>query len=662
MADVAEGADGESVGDGGSAAGFSTAMEAALKRRRTVQKAASDPELDSFLRGQTRLAELQAEHLHEQRGLIISRLRWGRFGDRMRALLQVMTAFAGAAVVAVVGMMAWDAHEAHGLTIEAFSVPPDLARTGLTGQVAASRFLDKLQALQTATAQSDRPSQSYSSDWGRDFKVEIPQTGLTFSEFDRLLRERLGHISHVTGEVVATPGGGIALTARMGDAPPQTFRGPVTDFDDLTRQAAEAVYRVSQPYRYAEYLENAGRWEEAFKVIADLATNGPGSERGWAYAKWAMMDLTDHGDPAAALRHAALGRSPGSGADIMDQIAFVNTGVWTGHEEDDHAWSTILAKDAQKRLPDTSEVFYTSNNVLSRAWLNYLDGDYRGSKEWWKRTNSNTDFGGWALGPSMVAITDIMGHDLAAARQSMARIPQESESDLAWNIAAGAFPALPGYRYAAEQGHWDKALADVRAFDAALEAGKGSKPVYVLMQEVFTWPLEALALAKTGDVPAAQVLISKTPLDCYPCLRVRGQIAAEARNWADAEQWFAKAVRNSPSMPHAYAEWARMRLDKGDPDGAIVVLKVVAAKAPRFADPPQIWGEALMSKGDPQAASKKFAEAAKLAPNWGRNRLKAGEALDRLGQKAAARAALQSAGRLDLTAAERAELNTALRL
>ena len=664
MAGSAEDAEGEFAGAPDAASsGLGAAMELAVARRRGKLKPKSDdPELDSFLRGQARLAELQAEHLHEQRGLIISRLRWGRFGDRMRALLQTMTALAGAAVVGVVATMAWAAHEAHGLAIEAFSVPPDLARTGLTGQVAASRFLDKLQVLQTATAQSDRPSQSYNNDWGQDFKVEIPDTGLTFSEFEKLLRERLGHVSHVTGEVVNTPTG-IALTARMGDAPPKTFSGPVTSFDALAQQAAEAVYRDSQPYRYAEYLEAARRWDEAFEVISDLATNGPPGERGWAYAKWALMDITDHGDPAAALRHAALGRSPGHGSDINDQIAFVNTAVWVGHEEADLAYSKTLATDAQKRLPDTSEVFYSSNRVLARAWLSFLQADYKGSSAWWIQTNSGANFGAaWALGPLMVATADILGHDLPAARKAMTLAPWATDSEAAWNIATGAFPALPHYWMSAELGQWDKALAEARAFDATLEAGKAGRPVYGLMQQVLSWPLEARAMAHTGDLGGAQALIGKTPLDCYPCLRVRGQVAALARDWPAAERWFAEAQRQAPSLPLAYAEWGRMRLDKGDPDGAIAVLRIAAAKAPHFADPPQIWGEALMARGDFAGALRKFAEAAKLAPNWGRNHLKAGEALARLGRPDAARTELRTAGGLDLTAAERAELAGALRV
>jgi len=176
-----------------------------MQARRTRASAKGDPLFDAYLSQQTRLATLQAEHLHEQRELVLSRLRWGRFGDRMRSLLQVMTVLVGVAVALVIGAMAWQAHEAHGLVIEAFSVPPDLARGGLTGQVAAGRFLDKLQGMQAVTANSDRPAQSYESNWGSDFKVEIPDTGLTFSEIEKLMRERLGHVSHVSGEVLTAP-------------------------------------------------------------------------------------------------------------------------------------------------------------------------------------------------------------------------------------------------------------------------------------------------------------------------------------------------------------------------------------------------------------------------------------------------------------------------
>ena len=625
MSEAVEEPEAEIGGGPGAPAASGPAMAMALGRK--AGKAKPDPVADDFLREQTRLARLQSEHLHEQRELMLSRQRLGRFSDRMKALLQIMTAVVGAAVVALIASMAWSAHEAHGLAIEAFSVPPDLARSGLTGQVAASRFLDKLQELQSGTAHSSRPSQSYATDWGSDFKVEIPETGLTFSEFDKLLRERLGHVDHVTGEIVAVPEG-IALTARMGDQPPQTFTGPASSFDDLARQAAEAVYRTSQPYRYAEYLDQHFRWDEAFQVIKDLAENGPPSERGWAYGDWALMDVTDHGDVASARRHAALGRSHGGGADVQIGIARVNNEVITSHEEADLAVSRDLAVLTQQRQPDTSEFFMKENRLLAQAWLTFVEPDYIASAKWWDRTLVEDPQSGYiGLIPAMAGTSYALGHDVPSARRAMAHAATSADSDLAWNVAQGSFLALPRYWIPAESGDWAAALADARDFDAVLEAGKVKRPVYELLQQTWIWPLEALALAHIGDNAGAEALVAKTPLDCYLCVRVRGQIAAQRRDWTTADRWFAEAVRQGPSLPQAYVEWGRAKLARGDAPGALRLAGAAQAKNPRFADGPELSGEALMASRDFAGAAAKFSEAAKLAPHWELNQRMRGKAL-----------------------------------
>src|ERR1700712_3881885 len=129
MAESEETWDAEAAGAPESGVALGGALAAAVGRRKA--KAGSDPELDAFLAEHTRLAQLQSEHLRENSGLALSRLRWGRFSDRMKALLQLMTALVGAVAVALVAAMGWQAHGQHGLEIEAFSVPPDLARGGL---------------------------------------------------------------------------------------------------------------------------------------------------------------------------------------------------------------------------------------------------------------------------------------------------------------------------------------------------------------------------------------------------------------------------------------------------------------------------------------------------------------------------------------------------
>jgi tetratricopeptide (TPR) repeat protein len=170
------------------------------------------------------------------------------------------------------------------------------------------------------------------------------------------------------------------------------------------------------------------------------------------------------------------------------------------------------------------------------------------------------------------------------------------------------------------------------------------------------WPYVATAMAMTGDVARARALIAKTPTDCDPCVRNRGQVEAVARNWSGAGYWFARAVAAAPSIPFAYAEWGAMLLHKGDYDGAIAKFVLANEKGPHFADPLEMWGEALMQKNRSDLALAKFEEADKYAPNWGRLHLKWGEALFYTGREDEGRAQYKIASTLDLSAADRAAL------
>ncbi|HEY5409487.1 MAG TPA: hypothetical protein VIJ94_02055 [Caulobacteraceae bacterium] len=640
---------------------ISPAGAMAIGLRKGRGGARPDPKLDAFLDEQTRLVRLQTEHLHEQRALQLAHLRVRRWKDRLSLALQTLGVLVGAAVVAGIGVMAWQAHEDHGLVIDAFSAPPDLARDGLTSQVAAGRFLDRLQALQAATAESDRPSQSFQNNWDSEIKVEIPETGLTFGEFEKLLREKLGHVSHVGGEVLRTPGG-IALTARIGDAPPETFTGAAADFDSLAQKAAEAVFRQSQPYRYVEYLDAQFRWPEAFAVIADLAAHGPDSERGWAYAKWALMDVNDHGDVASSRLHYAKGLGVTPESDLADRISLISAAVWSGDEETNLQQARRLFAEAFKRLPDTSRVFYEETKLLSQAWLQFSLSDYRTSALTWSEgSRQRSKYLDLGLAEAMAATAYALDHDPAAARRAAAAaMADRDETSLMWQVAYGAFTALPTYWLAAEAGNWPTALADARRVDAWLEANKTQRPVYGLLQKVWIQPLEAIAEARSGDLAGATTLIGRAPLDCYLCLRARGLIAAEARDWPGAEAWFAEAVRQAPSAPLAYAERGRVRLARGDVQGAIADLALAHQKSPRFADPLELLGEALMRQGDFAGAAGKFTEADKDAPAWGRNHLEWGEALMLSGRYAEARRRFEVARTLDLSGPDRAALGVLL--
>src|SRR5207342_1000035 len=106
----------------------------------------------------------------------------------------------------------------------------------------------RLAALQTQTV-SNRAASSYAYNWGDDIKVQIPQTGVSFGEANRLLREWLGHETHITGEIYRTESG-LAVTARTNGRVSPTFSGPERELAQLIDQTAQAVYRQTQPYRY----------------------------------------------------------------------------------------------------------------------------------------------------------------------------------------------------------------------------------------------------------------------------------------------------------------------------------------------------------------------------------------------------------------------------
>ena len=596
--------------EAGRAAGPDTAA-AAVSVALGARGAGVNAEAAGFLRDQRRLVNLQIANLEETQALHHRHLALKYFGDRLRIGLQLLAIAFGVVIVAALGAAVWEAVNDHGLVIEAFSVPPALAQDGLTGQVVAARFLDKLQGLEAAT-ESVRPAASYKNNWGSDIKVEIPETGITFAEFERLLRDKLGRSTQVTGEVVRTARG-IALTARFGDQPPQTFQGAEADLDALAEKAAEDVYRVSQPYRYAEYLSQHARLPEAAAAASELAANGPTGERAWADSLLAKLDI-GRGDLVAARAHIDQGLAAGGDGVEWVKIMRATVEAWSGHDEALLAISLSLdRKDTRKRLAQVTEASFEENRLVSSAYLAGQLGDY---------AKSATDYGalvrGLGSGFYRAQAADVLAldHDDAAAARLLSLAGRPQDVDFYVKEGVDGWYALPTYQVAAAQGDWPKALAEVRTVEAMIEAQKGSHPVLGLMEPVLVRPLEALALARTSDLAAAEALIGSTPRDCYLCIRVRAEIAAAKGDRNTADHWFAEAVRQAPSIPFAYAEWADARLARGDSAGAIALYRIAHAKGPHFADPLKGWGDALARQGRSSEAIAKYDEALKDAPAW----------------------------------------------
>jgi len=593
---------------------------------------ATDPTFDAFLEDQRRLINLQTEHLHEQRTLILSRLRWGRFSDRIKALLQVLTLLVGLAVAGAIAVMAWQAHEDRGVAIEAFSVPPDFAQRGLTGQVVASQLLDRLSQLQAETA-TYRPASSYANDWGDDIKVEIPETGVSIGELNRYLRQSLGSETRISGEIVRTPAG-VAVTARAGETPAHRFEGAEADVDKLIAQAAGAVYDQTQPYRYAVYLATHGQANQALQIYARLAQSGAREDRAWANLGWAALLAQKERQPREALRKVdeAIRLDPRIVTAYGEQLN-INFGL--GRPE-----GVIASGRSALRLLDSSRAEGISPQAAPVMHVDIADviipqlfGDYARVLEATQRTPEDLDLEGGGSFTSQTRLAQAYQglHDTAALlRQFPAGLPID------WRVSVAEL--REDWRQALEE--IDQLPAPER-FELSTQAGR------------------AVVLAHLGRIGEAEAAIAPTPLDCTDCLGDRGEIAAYAGDRTGVDHWFGEAVRQAPLPPY-YLRWGRSLLLLGDPGAAIVELKEAHRLGPHFADPLEVWGEALMAKRDDAGAISKFAEADKDAPKWGHNHLRWGEALMLSGRYAEARAQYQIASGLDLSVGDRAALNVLL--
>ncbi len=577
---------------------------------------------DTFLDEQTKLTRLQIEQIAEENATRRRILKLEHASAAMKVAFELALAVIFTIVAIGLGWAVWGAMNDRGLVVESFSVPPDLASHGLTGEVVAARLLDKLSYLQTATV-SSRAASSYANNWGTDIKLQIPDTGVSIGEFNRSLHAWLGSQTRITGEIYRM-GNGIAVTARAGASPGPTFTGTDADLDRLIRKAAESVYHATQPYRYAVFLANTGRNKEAEAAYLALIANGSPTDRAWAHIgiENIYANRGDYGRVLSML-HRALALRPGF---IM---AYVNEAGIEGQFQHDEAALAAQQKAVAivrgPRDPDMSEMAWTVGTLQAESGLAADLGDYRRQLGFDHQIEALPDFNNAVENARQNDVTTYaLLHDAAASEAAFETLPvATSDLDFLQRDGTHGIARLL-------LGRPDLILASRARFDAVLNKLGPIGPI--IAQRQF-WPLAAYAMALKGDIRGAHALVDRTPVDCNQCLRARGSIDVLQKNWKGADYWFARAVRDAPSTPAPYDDWGHALLEKGDYDRAIARLEAAHERGPDFADPLEYWGEALTKKGRSDLALAKFELAAPLAPNWGRLHLKWGEALSWLGRK-----------------------------
>jgi tetratricopeptide (TPR) repeat protein len=602
---------------------------------------------------QSRLLDLQIADLEREDKVRHWGVRVRHVSDVLKLGFELAVAFIGIVLAIGVAALIWQATQADGLVIETFNVPPSMVQKGLTGQVVASKLLDRLTIMQSETQSSRSPS-SFSNDWTNDIKVEIPDTGVSLGEVVRFLNDALGHQMHLSGEMYES-GKGAALTIRLDNDPGETFTSADGNLDKLMQRAAEAVFARAQPYRYSVYLNERGDISKALAADKTLAETGAPSERAWASvglgnalqrmgrfeeARRAVLRGIQ-ADPGVALPHLIL-------ANVEGAMSHEEAALTAAREAD----RQMRGKAGQQFTP----IWRTLGEAGAKNGMFELTGDFRAA--------AGTAAAAWWLQP-VYSLTEraqdlARAHDPVAAAALLSRLTRQQTED-AGSIGASA-GTIPFTRaeIAVAREDWPGAARELKQAETEARDEAQSTHGDVSdrdMREIGAGPDLAVVLARLGDGAGADAVLKTLPADCDVCLRAHGRVEALRKHWSAAAHWFAIVSARSPEVPFADDDWGAMLLEKGDYDGAIAKFASAHKKGPHYADPLEYWGEALIARNRSDLALAKFEEAAKYAPNWGRLHLKWAEALLWSGDKAGAQKQFVFARRLDLDSAERAELS-----
>ncbi|HEY8572494.1 tetratricopeptide repeat protein [Phenylobacterium sp.] len=560
------------------------------------------------------------------------------FRNRIRAVRDGALAALVVAVVAGAGGFLWKARAAEGLVVEPIRVPKALADQGLDGVAVSSRLLDRLSAMQAATDSSRAPS-TFNDDWSQGLAVEVPQTGVSVGELWTFLKRTIGHETRLTGEVVQTASG-LALTTRLGATPGVTLTG--SELDPLLDQAAQAVFRGAQPYRYSVWLRRVARKPgEADALLLELAESPDKMER-----LWAMVGLSTE----AAVQN----RGEAAEAYAREGLRFDQTFEklrWNlkdalevmGRDEELLKEARVLQPILRRRDPRVTDASQALVRRSTDAVLAHLAADYQTAAGIYEAMSRMPEYSGnAAFAPYDQSEALLKLHDVTAADQVRLAADRSARPD----VQGSAY-----LRLLIEDARGNPAAArDPATLAAALTPGFG---LPMRRREL------APVLARAGDVESAEALLAGSRADCIPCAVARAEIAVSAGRPANADRWFAQAVHLGPSLPTAAERWAEAKLARGDLDGALTLFRQAQKTGPRWADPLKGEGDVLARRGDWGGAARLYAKAAERAPRWGALYVAWGQALAKLGKTDEAQATWRAAAGMDLTPAEQAKLATA---
>jgi tetratricopeptide (TPR) repeat protein len=549
-------------------------------------------------------------------------VQWQIRTEQLRFLTKAGLAFLAVMIAGVAGVMVAAAMKSHEVIVQAFETPPSLASRGISGKVVASSLQDALAHIQEETRTTAK-QRNISNEWTSDINVEMPQTGVSIGEIDRMLRRRLGRNTYVDGDVVVQASGALSLTVRSASIPSRAFTGPPDKLDDLARQAAEYVYGRAEPTLFAVYLNQNDRYQETIDFVGGIYSEATDAQRAALANSWGNALSTVGRNPEALEKYRL-----SVGIDPYRWSTWGNI-IGVGMQTFGEAYAVAESKRMRQAIADAPSDKQPApgdeinTNLLFQEWTDLVDGQIK---------DAAASGGGTATTTNNTAIADgeARRHDFVSAnRYLVAASNSDSTKEPTQWMRAGM--------QALEAGRPTDALPPLQKLDVAFN--KDPDVAFAFMDGP-CWL--GLAYGLSGRTAEADALFRRMGrwVSCYT---FQADILEAQGKRPEADAAYARAAALVPAMPFAYEHWGRALLARGDLEGAQLRFRQSQERGPRWADSYEGLGEVYVRAGKWAAADQQFAKAAPLAPNWSRlNRLWA-QALFRLGRNSDAQQRLKLA-------------------
>lgn len=558
--------------------------------------------MDAMLRAQKRLfdlqAELAAEQLSDQRAQRAANQKatWTKtMADKLRIVWNgaLVLVFASLAIVAVV--MVINAARSRNVIIEAFDAPPALAGGGLNGKVVAASILDEFIRVQREV-RADVEQSAATTAWSQQIEVQVPRTGLSVSQIDRMLRRLLGNDTEITGELVQLAPGRLALTVRGTGIAAMRFEGTPAELPRIARDAAEYLFGEGEPLLMSIYLNQQGRYEDTERFAVRVLPRMTDPRQRAAMLANLATALKNLGrlEEAIDRQRSAIALNPISWSSRDTLVLLLND---VGRNEDAHRVGRELRQliEATPEADRPGMIRVQNLLIMENDWLT-VD---RATRE-----DAAIIAGGTGVGDTALYLVEnaIALNDWREASLLLAQLDRRRPITRTLRLAAA------GQRFL-EQERWPEAVEAFTLLRAHVERFPDAG--FTLFPDQLPY-----ALARAGQLREAAQAARDIGSDSYFGLLARAGAYVAPSTIGQADTVYARAVRQVPSRSDGWAAWGRARLVAGDARGAEARFRKATELAPNWANGWKGLGDALVAQGRTAEAVQAYRRASERSPGW----------------------------------------------